>query len=160
MPSFEDVITLSDSLSLSSYSSWLLFPPPALVTRYPVPIRNWPVLRERLRRRWRLESCWTLSPVVMISSAAEDSEEEDGLDSISIHDSERRTGPCKLAFMIVDGWAPTFEGVHMVLQNGQGDIPSECWFLEGPEADAVGVILRFWAVPSALLPVCLACCCP
>jgi hypothetical protein len=38
MASFEDVMTLSDSLSLSSYSSWLLFPPGVILC--PVPIEN------------------------------------------------------------------------------------------------------------------------
>lgn len=41
--------------------------------------------RRRLRRVF--ESCWTLSPVVIISSAAEESEDDEGLDPISIHDS-------------------------------------------------------------------------
>ena len=78
-------MTLSDSLSLSSYSSWLLLPPPTLVTRWPVPIWNPP--RGRLCLLCRFESCWTVSPVVMISSAAEDSEDEDGSDVRSIQDS-------------------------------------------------------------------------
>lgn len=86
MPSFEEVMTRSDSLSLSSYSSWLL-PPPALVALYPVPITNWPVVRAR-RRRCKLESCWTRRPVVMISLSAEEREEEDCREAISIHDPE------------------------------------------------------------------------
>lgn len=86
MASFEDVMTRSDSLSLSSYSSWLL-PPPPLVARYPVPMTNWPVLRARRLLLCTLESCCTLRPVVMISSAAEESDDDDGLESISTHDS-------------------------------------------------------------------------
>lgn len=89
MPSFDEVNTRSDSLSLSSYSSWLL-PPPALAARYPVPMTNWPVLRAR-RRRWRLESCWTRRPVVMISSLVEEREDEEGPDAISIHEPVYQT---------------------------------------------------------------------
>lgn len=89
MASFEEVMTRSDSLSLSSYSSWLLPPPPTpvLVVRYPVPITNCPVLRERRLLLCRFESCCTLKPVVIISSATEESEDEDGLEPISTHDS-------------------------------------------------------------------------
>lgn len=87
MASFEDVMTRSDSLSLSSYSSWLLFPPAAEIL-YPVPIENWPPPRERLFCRLCIfESCCTVRPVVMISSVAEDKEVEEGPDAISIHDS-------------------------------------------------------------------------
>jgi hypothetical protein len=79
-------MTLSDSLSLSSYSSWLLFPP-ACETLCPVPMENWPPPRVRLGRLCRFESCWTVRPVVMISSVAEESEADDGPDPISTHDS-------------------------------------------------------------------------
>src|SRR5690349_20522904 len=89
-PSVEDVMTRSDSLSLSSYSSWLLFPP-ALLTLCPVPIENCPPPLARLGRRWRLESCCTVRPVVMISSAAEERDAEDGPDPISTHDSVGET---------------------------------------------------------------------
>jgi hypothetical protein len=85
-PSFEDVITLSDSLSLSSYSSWLLFSP-AFETLCPVATENCPPPRARLGRLCRFESCWTVRPVVMISSATDDREAEDGQDPISTHDS-------------------------------------------------------------------------
>lgn len=84
-------MTLSDSLSLSSYSSWLLFPP-AFVTRCPVPMLNWPPPLERLGRLWMFESCCTVRPVVMISSAAEESEAEDGPEPISTHDSAGEHG--------------------------------------------------------------------
>lgn len=78
---------LSDSLSLSSYSSWLL--PPRLRSRGAV--YRWSMVARRCRRRRRvLESCWTRSPSVMISSAIDDSEEEDGWEETSIHDSMRK----------------------------------------------------------------------
>lgn len=75
MSSFELFMTRSDSLSLSSYSSWLL---PAVL------IRREGMLPEgrfcvRRRRRIVLESCWTRRPVVTTSSAAaEESEDDDG----------------------------------------------------------------------------------
>lgn len=85
--SFEDVMTRSDSLSLSSYSSWLLFPP-AVVILCPVPIENWPPPRERLFcRLCSVESCCTVRPVVIISSFTEDKDVDEGPDAISIHDS-------------------------------------------------------------------------
>jgi len=81
--SFEEVITLSDSLSLSSYSSWLLLPPPA---RWLTPVWKRPP-RSRLFLLYKFESCWTVRPVVTISSVAEDREDEDGLELRSIQDS-------------------------------------------------------------------------
>jgi len=76
---------LSDSLSLSSYSSWLL--PPALEARGPIWMCIGPFCRSRLRRR-ALESCWTRKPVVMISSFADDKEEDEGCDDSSTQESE------------------------------------------------------------------------
>lgn len=84
-PSFEDVMTLSDSLSLSSYSSWLLVPPilGALLVMF-----KWVGAVGRNRRlRRAFESCCTRRPVVTISSAIEESEEEDGWEEISIQES-------------------------------------------------------------------------
>ena len=83
-------MTRSDSLSLSSYSSWLLLPPVAAVILCPVPMENWPPPRERLfGRLCSVESCCTVRPVVMISSFTEDREVDEGPDAISIHDSEQ-----------------------------------------------------------------------
>lgn len=88
--SFEEVITLSDSLSLSSYSSWLLLPPPA---RWLTPVWKRPP-RSRLFLLYRFESCWTVRPVVTISSVAEDREDEDGLELRSIQDSRATMLAC------------------------------------------------------------------
>ena len=73
----------SDSLSLSSYSSWLL---PAVLK-----VRGGPTYGEDtllLKRRRRRAFACTRRPVVTTSSvAAEDSEDEEGCDDTSIQDS-------------------------------------------------------------------------
>jgi hypothetical protein len=80
--SFELVITRSDSLSLSSYSSWLLVPVCLVsMVMYDVP--------GALRRRRGMASCWTRSPVVTISSPMEEREEEEGWEDISTQESDR-----------------------------------------------------------------------
>lgn len=77
-------MTRSDSLSLSSYSSWLL--PPALVGRSDMSACVG--ARDRRRRLRRLfESCCTRRPVVTISSVADDKDDEEGCEETSIHDS-------------------------------------------------------------------------
>lgn len=77
MCSFELVMTWSSSLSLSSYSSWLLVP---VCKGCEAP--GCALLRLRVSDTW----C-TRRPVVTISSPREDSEEEDGCEDISTHDS-------------------------------------------------------------------------
>ena len=61
--------------------------PPVFDTLCPVPIENCPPPRARLGRLWRFESCWTVRPVVMISSAAEESDAEDGPEPSSTQES-------------------------------------------------------------------------
>lgn len=78
--SLELLITRSDSLSLSSYSSWLLVPA-CLVSRARDDAPG------ALRRRLGVDSCWTRSPVVTISSPIEEREEEDGWEDISTQES-------------------------------------------------------------------------
>jgi hypothetical protein len=80
--SFEELRTRSSSLSLSSYSSWLL----VLVCLAARPICEGAWTRRRLRV---LESCATRRPVVTISSPIEESEEEEGWEDISTQDSDR-----------------------------------------------------------------------
>lgn len=88
-PSPEEVMTRSDSLSLSSYSSWLLTPP-ALDVRATVCRLEGAPGRATLLRRGR-GSCCTRKPVVTISSLfADDSEEDEGCELISIHESEAK----------------------------------------------------------------------
>ena len=81
--SFELVITRSDSLSLSSYSSWLLVPA-CLVSTAMNEVTG------ALRRRRGMASCWTRNPVVTISSPMEEREEEEGWEDISTQESDRR----------------------------------------------------------------------
>lgn len=81
--SFELVITRSDSLSLSSYSSWLLVPA-CLVSTAMTEVTG------ALRRRRGMASCWTRSPVVTISSPMEEREEEEGWEDISTQESSFR----------------------------------------------------------------------
>lgn len=78
--SFELVMTWSSSLSLSSYSSWLL----VLVCLGSRMTCTGPRTALRLRARG---SCWTRRPVVTISSPIELNEEEDGWEEISTQDS-------------------------------------------------------------------------
>jgi hypothetical protein len=80
--SVEIVITGSSSLSLSSYSSWLL----VLLCLFPNVVCDGPAAR--LRRRG-LGACDTRNPVVTISSPIEESDDEDGSDDISTQDSAR-----------------------------------------------------------------------
>lgn len=85
--SFELVITWSSSLSLSlsSYSSWLLVP----VCLVSSPMGDGaPGCILRLRRVF--ESFCTRRPVVTISSPIEDREDEEGCDDISTQDSSLR----------------------------------------------------------------------
>ena len=73
----------SDSLSLSSYSSWLL---PAVLKDRDGPTYGEDTLLFKRRRR-RAFDC-TLRPVVTTSSvAAEDSEDDEGCEDTSIQDS-------------------------------------------------------------------------
>ncbi len=85
MFSFELVMMRSDSLSLSSYSSWLLVPV-ALKRRM-----GSPGGRGSLRSKRRLlRPCWstcTRIPFRSRSSAAEEREEDEGWEAISIQDS-------------------------------------------------------------------------
>jgi len=83
MPSFEEDNTLSDSLSLSSYSSRLL--PLALGGRVPTFKCK---VEEAVRRLLRVvESYWTRRPVVTTSSVADECEDDDGREDISIQES-------------------------------------------------------------------------
>jgi hypothetical protein len=81
--SFELVMTRSSSLSLSSYSSWLL----VLVCRASRLMCDGPATLRRLRE---LGSCCTRRPVVTISSPIEEREDEDGCEAISTQDSSFR----------------------------------------------------------------------
>jgi hypothetical protein len=87
--SFELLRTLSDSLSLSSYSSWLL--PAALDgrpgSRMPRAMSSCKCLRRRWRRMFESWRIW--SPVVKISLSppADDRDEEEGCEEISTHES-------------------------------------------------------------------------
>ena len=87
--SLELLKTRSDSLSLSSYSSWLL--PAALLGRAGTVVPR--VISRCKPRRWcclgRLECCRTCRPVVtmLLSPPAEDREEEDGWDVMSTQES-------------------------------------------------------------------------
>jgi hypothetical protein len=74
--------TGSSSLSLSSYSSWLL----VLLCLFPNVVCDGPAAR--LRRRG-LGACDTRNPVVTISSPMEESDDEDGSEDISTQDSAR-----------------------------------------------------------------------
>ena len=84
-------MTRSSSLSVSSYSSWLLVAPPC--------VEGWPTIKEagigcccccetcdRLRRGG-YEVLPTLSPVVTISSPMLDKDEDEGCDATSTQDS-------------------------------------------------------------------------
>lgn len=87
-PSPEDVMTRSDSLSLSSYSSWLLVPSASEARVVMCSVEGAPGLTTLLRLR--LGVCCTRKPVVTTSSLAEDKEEEDGWELISTHESAER----------------------------------------------------------------------
>lgn len=84
--SLELVMMRSDSLSLSSYSSWLL--PAALRLRIGAPGGSGPFRLDRRLRRpcWSKRSRRAFGSVS--SAAAEDKEEEEGWEDISIQDSE------------------------------------------------------------------------
>lgn len=84
-PSPEEVMTRSDSLSLSSYSSWLLVQPMLEERAIMCSADGAPGLATLLRRC--RGSCCTRSPVVTISSFADDSEEDEGCELISTHES-------------------------------------------------------------------------
>lgn len=74
----------SSSLSLSSYSSWLLLAPDEVACR--LSCERPRCDKRRLRRAW--EACRTRRPVVTISSVlVEERDEDEGCDESSIQDS-------------------------------------------------------------------------
>ena len=87
MFSFELVMIRSDSLSLSSYSSWLL-PPVALRRRSGIPGAAGPVLTNLRLLRPCWPNCTPRARGLVSSAAAEEREEEEGWDETSIQDSE------------------------------------------------------------------------
>lgn len=86
IPSLELFMKRSDSLSLSSYSSWLL--PAALRLRIGAPGGRGPFLFKRRLRRPSGPKRSRRAFGFVSSAAAEDKDEEEGCEETSIQDSE------------------------------------------------------------------------
>lgn len=107
----------SSSLSVSSYSSWLL--EAAAPTAAAGSASRWLLLLAG--RRWLCASrrCRepTLRPVVMTSSPMDESDDDDGCDDISTHDSNAREDGVEVSFF----FAPTARN-----RTGAGQRRSPC----------------------------------